>query len=47
MRLNAWFLLQFWPHVVDTNVYFINKEPSSALDGGIVEEAWTRKKVNY
>ena len=25
----------------------INKGPSSALDGGIIEEAWTGKKVNY
>ena len=28
-------------------VYLINRGPSSALDGGIQEEAWTGKKVNY
>jgi hypothetical protein len=28
-------------------VYLINIGPSSSLDGGIPEEAWTAKKVNY
>ena len=31
----------------NTDVYLINRGPSSALDGGIPEEAWTSKKVNY
>lgn len=39
--------LQFWADVVDTVVYLINRGPSSSLDGGIPEEAWTSKKVNY
>jgi hypothetical protein len=47
MRLHAGFPLQFWVDVVDTVVYLINKGPSSSLDGGILEEAWTGKKVNY
>ena len=44
MRSHAEFPLQFWN---DTVVYLINKWPSSALDGGIPEEAWTDKKLNY
>ena len=47
MRLHAGFPLQFWVDVVDTTIYLINKGPSSSLYGGIVEEAWTSKKVNY
>ena len=39
--------LQYWVDVVDTIVYLINRGPSSALDGGILEEAWIGKKVNY
>ena len=33
--------------VVDTDVYLINRGPSTSLDGGVPEEAWTGKKVNY
>jgi len=47
MRLHAGFPLQFWAEAVDIVVYLINKGPSSSLDGGISEEAWTGKKVNY
>lgn len=47
MRLHAGFPLQFWPDFVDTIVYLIKNGPSSSLDGGIPEEAWTGKKVNY
>ena len=39
--------LQFWAEVVDIAVYLINRGPSSSLDGGIPEEAWTGKPVNY
>ena len=46
MRLHAGFPLQFWEDVVDIVVYLINR-PSSSLDGGIPEEAWIGKKVNY
>ena len=31
----------------NTDVYLINRGPSSALDGGIPEEAWTCKRVKY
>jgi transposase InsO family protein len=44
MRLHAGFPLQFWVEVVDIVVYLINRGPSSSLDGGIPEEAWTGKK---
>ena len=47
MRLHAGFPLLFWDDVVDNFNYLINRGPSSALDGGIPEEAWTCKKVNY
>ena len=47
MRLHARFPLQFWANVVDIVVYLINRGPSSALDGVILEDAWTGKKVNY
>ena len=46
MRLHAGFPLQFWDDVVDSAIFLINRGPSSALDGGISEEAWTDKKVN-
>ena len=47
MRFHAGMPLQFWDDVVDTNIYLINRGHSSALDGGIQEEAQTCKKVNY
>ena len=47
MRLHAGFPLQFWADAVNTVVYLINRGPSSALDGGIPEEAWIGKQVKY
>jgi hypothetical protein len=47
MRLHVGFPLQLWAYVVDTNVYLISKGPSSSLDGGIQEDSWIGKKVNY
>jgi hypothetical protein len=47
MRLHAGFPLPFWADVVDIVVYLIKRGPSSSFDGGIPEEAWTGKKVNY
>ena len=47
MILHAGLPLQFWVDAVDIVVYLINRGPSSSLDGGIPEEAWTGKKVNY
>ena len=47
MRLHVGLPLRFLADVVDTIVYLINRGPSSSLDGGIPEEAWRGKKVNY
>jgi len=47
MRLHAGLPLQFWADAVDIVVYLINRGPSSSLDGGVPEEAWIGKKVNY
>jgi hypothetical protein len=46
-EIACWFPLHFWEDVIDIVVYLINRGPSSSLDGGIPEEAWTGKKVNY
>jgi hypothetical protein len=47
MEVNIGFPLQFRENVVDTAIYLINRGCSSSLDGIILEEAWTGKKVNY
>ncbi|KAH9296250.1 hypothetical protein KI387_039838, partial [Taxus chinensis] len=44
MRIHSGLPLQFWAEAVDTTVYLINRGPSSSLDGGIPEEAWTGKE---
>lgn len=46
MRLHASLPLEFWTQAVDTVVYLINRGPSTALDGGILEEEWIGKKVD-
>ena len=47
MQLHVGLPLRFWVDVVDTAVYLINIGTSSSLDGGIPNEAWLGKKVNY
>ena len=47
MRLHVGLSLHFWTEVVNTAIYLINRGPSTPLDGGIPQEAWTGKKVNY
>ena len=47
MILHVGFPLQVWGDAIDTVVYLIKRWPSSILDGGIPEEAWTCKNVNY
>ena len=46
MRLHARLPL-FWADVVEIVFYLINRGPSISLDGGILEEAWIGRKVNY
>ena len=36
-----------WVEGVNTSIYLINRGPSTPLDCGILEEAWTGKKVIY
>ena len=45
MRLHASLPLQ--EDTINIVVYLINRGPSTPLDGGILEETWTGKKVNY
>lgn len=45
MRLDARFPLQFWVDAMDISIFLINREPSCFLDGGILKEAWTSKKM--
>lgn len=47
MILHVGFYLQFWVDVIDNIIYLINKGSSSALDGGIPEEARIGKTINY
>jgi hypothetical protein len=47
MRLHVGPPLQFWADFVDNFVYLINRGPSNPLDGGILEEAWMGKNLNY
>ena len=47
MGLHAGFPLQFWVDVVNIVVYLINRGPSNALDGGILEVEWTGKQLKY
>ena len=47
MRLHVGLPLHMWAEVVNTIVYLINRGPSTPLGYGILEEAWTSKKVSY
>ena len=47
MTFQEGFPLQFWANAVNTAIYLMNKGPTSALDGGIPEEAWIGKHVKY
>ena len=37
----------FLVEVVSTTCYLINQSPTTTLDGGIPEEVWTDKNLNY
>ena len=47
MRIHVGLPLNLWDNAIDIVVYFINRGPSMVLDGGIPEEMWIGKKVNY
>ena len=47
MRLHVGFPLNMWEDFVNIDVYLINRGPSTPLGYGILEEAWTGKKVSY
>lgn len=46
MRIHVGLPLQFWVETVYKTIYLINPGPSSALNGGIPEESWTRKEAD-
>jgi len=47
MLSNSGLEKNFWVEAVRTACYLINRSPTIALDGGIPEEVWTGKKLNY
>ena len=47
MRLHVGLPLDMWVEVVNIVLYLINRGPSTPLGCGILEEAWTGKKVSY
>ena len=47
MRLHVGLPLHMRAEAINTTVYLINKGPSTPLGCGILEEAWTGKKVSY
>ena len=47
MRLHARLPLHIWAEAINTNVYLINRGPSTPLGCCIPEETWTGKKVSY
>ena len=47
MRLHVGLPLHMWAKAINTIVYLINRGPSTPLGCGILEEAWTSKKVSY
>ena len=44
-RLHVGLPLNMWTKVVNTTVYFIDRGPSTPLGCGILDEAWTGKKL--
>ena len=47
MRLHVGLPLHMRAEVFNTTIYLINRGPSTPLGCGILEEAWTGKKVSY
>ncbi|KAE8664296.1 hypothetical protein F3Y22_tig00112801pilonHSYRG00056 [Hibiscus syriacus] len=46
MRIHARLSKLLWAEAINTAAYLINREPSVPLDGGITEEAWSKKEIN-
>ena len=47
MRLHVGLPLHMWVEAINTTIYLINRGPSIPLGCGILDEAWTSKKVSY
>ena len=47
MRFHVGLPLNMWVEAINIVVYLINRGPSTPLGHGIIEEAWTGKKVSY
>ena len=47
MRLHAALPLHMWEEAINIDIYLISRVPSTPLGFGILEEAWTSKKVSY
>ena len=47
MRWHVGLPLCMWVEASHTNIYLINRSPSTPLGYGILEEAWNVKKVSY
>ena len=45
MRLQVGLLKVFRVDTVDTACYLVNRSPQTKLDGGILEEKWSRRKI--
>ncbi|KAE8735455.1 hypothetical protein F3Y22_tig00000340pilonHSYRG00428 [Hibiscus syriacus] len=46
MRIHAGLPKFLWAEAINTAAYLINRGPSVPLDGGIPEEAWSKKEIN-
>ena len=47
MLSNSCLEKNFWVEAVKTTCYLINRSPTTTLDGGIPNEFWTGKNLNY
>ena len=45
MRLQAELPKVFWVDTIDAACYLVNRSPHTKLDGGLLEERWSRGKI--
>ena len=45
MRLQSSVSISFWGDTITLAYFLVNRSPHYQLDGGLLEEAWTSKKV--